>query len=249
MPDYTMEYVYANGSITWTSPSGPVSSANNSVPGGTTFTLSGSQLSASVTDDDPVLEDSVNAAPQTLDRSEQQLTDAMGANNAGDYVFSRGFYEVEDELGNVGRLYQIRVAPWDHQGGVPGTVTQYWAFSGDIVVDPDMTYTVRSATTGTIGLNPVGNADYDGFTQPRCFVAGTLIETAKGPVPVEDLRVGDLFRTRDHGLKPVMWIESQKLERVFWPKCRICARSAFAHRPWARVCRSAICWCRVNTGW
>lgn len=36
-----------------------------------------------------------------------------------------------------------------------------------------------------------------------CFVAGTLIETADGPRPVEALQPGDLVLTRDHGLQPL----------------------------------------------
>lgn len=40
---------------------------------------------------------------------------------------------------------------------------------------------------------------------PPCFVAGTLIETATGPRPVETLVAGDLVMTRDSGLRPLCW--------------------------------------------
>ncbi|SFA54555.1 Hint domain-containing protein [Paracoccus halophilus] len=214
MPDYTLEYVYANDDVSWTS-AGDAVNPNNRVPAGTTFTLGGSELQAVITDDDNLLEDSVNAPNgQSLDRSQQVLASDMGANDAGDYVFARGSYEIQDELGNIGRIYQVRVAPWDYQGNVPGGTTQYWAFAGDIVVDPGMTYTVLGTpgSNGTIGLSPVANEDYSAYAQPRCFVAGTLIETAKGPVAVQDLKPGDLVRTRENGFKPVIWIESQKLD-------------------------------------
>lgn len=39
-----------------------------------------------------------------------------------------------------------------------------------------------------------------------CFANGTLIATAFGERPVEEIRVGDLVMTRDHGLQPVCWI-------------------------------------------
>lgn len=38
---------------------------------------------------------------------------------------------------------------------------------------------------------------------PPCFVRGTLIETATGPVSVERLAAGDMLRTMDHGFQPV----------------------------------------------
>lgn len=44
-----------------------------------------------------------------------------------------------------------------------------------------------------------------------CFTAGTLIETATGPRPVESLQVGDLIRTADHGLQPLRWIGRRDL--------------------------------------
>ena len=45
---------------------------------------------------------------------------------------------------------------------------------------------------------------------PVCFVTGTLIDTAKGRIPVEGLRVGDEVLTLDHGLQPVRAVSSEK---------------------------------------
>ncbi|KRW94575.1 hemolysin [Paracoccus sp. MKU1] len=44
-----------------------------------------------------------------------------------------------------------------------------------------------------------------------CFVAGTLIETEGGFIPVEALKAGDLVVTRDNGLQPIRWIGSVRL--------------------------------------
>lgn len=44
-----------------------------------------------------------------------------------------------------------------------------------------------------------------------CFAAGTMIETHAGLRAVEKLRAGDLVRTLDHGLRPVVWAEAQEL--------------------------------------
>lgn len=39
-----------------------------------------------------------------------------------------------------------------------------------------------------------------------CFTRDTLIETVTGPRPVQDLAIGDMIRTKDHGLQPLRWI-------------------------------------------
>ena len=53
-----------------------------------------------------------------------------------------------------------------------------------------------------------GNTDI-GFvtlTTTPCFVAGTLIDTPRGAVPIEALRAGDRVLTRDHGPQPLRWV-------------------------------------------
>lgn len=44
-----------------------------------------------------------------------------------------------------------------------------------------------------------------------CFVSGTLIDTPKGPVPVETLLPGDLVLTQDSGCKPIVWAGCRRL--------------------------------------
>ncbi len=53
-------------------------------------------------------------------------------------------------------------------------------------------------------------ADLTATPPPICFVTGTLIDTAKGRIPVEALRVGDEVLTLDHGLQPVRAISIEK---------------------------------------
>ncbi|MDP4032201.1 MAG: Hint domain-containing protein, partial [Pseudorhodobacter sp.] len=43
------------------------------------------------------------------------------------------------------------------------------------------------------------------------FVAGTLIHTADGLLPVEDLLPGDLVLTADHGFCPLRWISRRRV--------------------------------------
>lgn len=47
-----------------------------------------------------------------------------------------------------------------------------------------------------------------------CFTAGTMIETAKGPKPVEMLRPGDLVDTLDDGLQPLRWIGATRAQAM-----------------------------------
>ena len=65
--------------------------------------------------------------------------------------------------------------------------------------DVSFTYAVESSTgetdTGFVLLNMV-----------PCFVAGTLIETREGKMPVEVLEAGDMILTRDEGFQPLRWI-------------------------------------------
>ncbi|RGP35697.1 Hint domain-containing protein [Pseudotabrizicola alkalilacus] len=44
-----------------------------------------------------------------------------------------------------------------------------------------------------------------------CFVAGTLIRTNRGEVPVEQIRPGDRLQTMDNGYSPVVWAGQRKV--------------------------------------
>jgi hypothetical protein len=48
---------------------------------------------------------------------------------------------------------------------------------------------------------------------PVCFVSGTLIQTARGEVAVEDLKVGDMAVTASGEARPVIWIGSRTIKR------------------------------------
>lgn len=47
---------------------------------------------------------------------------------------------------------------------------------------------------------------------PPCFTAGTLIAVPGGMRRIEDLAVGDLVETMDHGPQPVRWIGRRKVD-------------------------------------
>lgn len=70
-----------------------------------------------------------------------------------------------------------------------------------------------SVTLGTQydKLTSIDFEDFDKNFQLICFVNGTLIETAEGPVAVEDLSPGMLLRTADHGYRPLRLALSRKI--------------------------------------
>ena len=73
---------------------------------------------------------------------------------------------------------------------------------GDIE-DFSFTYQVEdSVTGGTDGAFVTVNS-------VPCFVAGTMIETTRGPVRVEELEPGDMVVTVDNGVQPLRWIGSR----------------------------------------
>lgn len=84
--------------------------------------------------------------------------------------------------------------------------------------------------------NDDGTTSYDGYVQfpdgsvvsfrnfeeiVPCFAPGTLIDTDRGPVAVEDLAVGDRVLTRDHGFQPLAWTGRKALSAAalsVWPE-------------------------------
>ena len=64
-----------------------------------------------------------------------------------------------------------------------------------------------------------------------CFVAGTLIRTPGGEVPVETLQPGDLVITQDHGAQPLRWAGRRKVAAMGdHAPIRIAAHTFGVHR-------------------
>jgi hypothetical protein len=63
----------------------------------------------------------------------------------------------------------------------------------------------------SIDVTSVENSSYTGLMNENlqdfvCFAAGTHIMAKHGEVAVEELAVGDLIRTLDHGFQPLRWV-------------------------------------------
>lgn len=76
---------------------------------------------------------------------------------------------------------------------------------GDTVAeDFNFTYTISDGVNDDTGFVIVDSVP--------CFTRGTRISTARGDVPVEELKLGDQVLTRDNGLQPIRWIGSRVTE-------------------------------------
>ncbi len=60
-------------------------------------------------------------------------------------------------------------------------------------------------------LDDISTNWFPGFA---CFVGGTLIEADDGPRAVETLKPGDMIRTLDNGLQPLVYLASTKVRAV-----------------------------------
>jgi autotransporter passenger strand-loop-strand repeat protein len=74
--------------------------------------------------------------------------------------------------------------------------------------------------------DPTGGTLVAVMDPPPCFVAGTLIATPSGTVPVERLSVGDVVVTAGGGVAPVIWTGSRRIDcsrhaepQRIWPVC------------------------------
>lgn len=96
--------------------------------------------------------------------------------------------------------------PGPASGNSYGT-TEGLAFIGDF---PPVGVPLRVVGAGE---GPSGSATpADDYAVPPCFTPGTLIETADGPKPVEQIEPGHLVLTRDAGEQTVKWVGAVALD-------------------------------------
>ena len=89
-----------------------------------------------------------------------------------------------------------------------------------ILLNPDGTFTVTGDGDEDENVFTYTVEDEDGNTDTAfvevksvaCFVAGTMIDTPKGAVRIEDLTPGTLVLTRDHGPQPLRWIGRTRVQ-------------------------------------
>lgn len=160
---------------------------------GNQVTITGGLGLLGIDDDGPVFAGDLGANEQGMDLN-QFLADTTTR------IYLEEGYTVVDTNGVEYTMFRVEL-----QGG---TLHGY-TFLGD-TPPPFGTYTITS--TFNVGDHTAGNGprfDYPDFI-PACFVRGSMIETDRGAVAIEELQAGDMVRTLDHGFQPIRWIGSSK---------------------------------------
>lgn len=80
------------------------------------------------------------------------------------------------------------------------------------VLSGTVSYGTLTLTNGTTVAQNFAFQNYEDVNAV-CFTAGTMIETPKGAVAIETLKVGDLVTTR-HGEKPLKWLGKRRLDVI-----------------------------------
>lgn len=160
-----------------------------------------------LTDDDAILQDSNGATndPAThRDAGDPQVLTSPVIGTSGNTIANAGT--------NVYALGSgtFRIA------GDPNTYTYMmigstsspsasWGFVVNVEIPPGAVVTLGA-------INYLSNRlPYADINHPLCFTAGTLIETLKGSVAIEELRRGDMILTQDGSYAPIQWIGSSKV--------------------------------------
>lgn len=155
----------------------------------TTFTVTDATISTlSIDDDDTNFEgDAASGTNESGDDSNQFLAGTT------DLVYLERGYTITDGT-DTWTVYIVEsggtVVGWALEDGSPPLPTGTFTITGNFNVD-------------NAGIVP----DYTDLETP-CLVRGTLIDTARGMVAVEDLCEGDQVRTLDNGMQAIRWVGS-----------------------------------------
>lgn len=183
-----MVYILPTTQTTLNVNSGDISSN----PGGThSFTVTDTTTyKLKISDDDATFADGWGDATQ-------QIAPASAVGTAGDLVGSREYWTLSGSDGSTINLYVIMIPSqfWD-PAKIYNTSTDLF-FETDQPLLSSVTYTITSFNTNG------AHAYHD--DELICFLGGTLIETARGPRPIEQIGPDELVVTRDNGLQKVLW--------------------------------------------
>ncbi len=91
-----------------------------------------------------------------------------------------------------------------------------------VVITAEVPYDpVPGATskTGYVVFKDGSRMDFESFEEIICFTPGTLIDTTRGRVAVEELQIGDRVLTRDNGYRELAWTGRRDLSAAELAAC------------------------------
>ncbi|ETX27593.1 Hint domain-containing protein [Roseivivax isoporae] len=88
-----------------------------------------------------------------------------------------------------------------------GATSRHFVIPDDSYGDMDVAAVTTGALDDVTASDSATVSTFDNSVNVVCFALGTRIELADGrELRVEEIGIGDLMRTRDHGAQPVRWI-------------------------------------------
>jgi len=76
---------------------------------------------------------------------------------------------------------------------------------------------------GYVNFPDGSRMDFENFEEIICFTPGTMIDTSRGKVAVEELTPGDNVLTRDHGYQTLAWVGRRDLTAAEMARCAAAA--------------------------
>lgn len=166
-----------------------------------------------------------NGGDDTLDggTGNDSLT---GGDGFDDFVFSAGTDEITDFNTATGQV--LNDGNQDNNDFIdldPFYANLFQAradLANDGILNGNATIDSKGRAIDPADINPPGALTLTGVAPGDiffdnvnliCFADGTMIRTPEGDRMVEDLAVGDLVETRDHGARPIRWIGSRALPK------------------------------------
>lgn len=168
-----------------------------------------------------VYQQTFGSAGSPLNSQLEDLTFDDADNNGSIGTDNTGTPDTTEGLGGVAALDSLAVVSGtvtytDGSTATFNNVVMFQTDNGDLfLANSDFSGTDLRDPGGepiqSFTVNSIASTNYTGLLQENlqnftCFAAGTLIGTPAGPRRVEDLAVGDLVDTLDHGAQPIRWI-------------------------------------------